>query len=158
MSSDEVDNPAPVEDVQEDSGEDVWQQEPNKRRKGDVRSWKKNVAKRQRDSGQAYVSVTTKKNVAARQPGPPCTCPLRCYDSIGQENIPLIFEKYYNLGSHDAQSAYIVIHVQSHDVKRMYAGPSSRRTCTREYSVELQPKNMIIIIPLLYFLSATVKL
>ena len=45
--------------------------EAQKRKKGDMDNWKKNIAKRSRNSGQEYVSVKTNKTVAARAVGEP---------------------------------------------------------------------------------------
>ena len=109
MDSENIDNPAAPQDVSED---EVWQEEPQLKRRGDKKTWSKHVAKRRRDSGEAYVSVTTKKEVNARKPGPPCTCPRNCYTKVGVDNVKIIFNNYYKLGSHDDQSAYIVSRVQ----------------------------------------------
>ena len=62
------------------------------KRKGDVSNWRKHVSKQQRNAGQGYVSYTTKKEIKAREVGPPCQCPKDCFAKVGEDNIKKIFE------------------------------------------------------------------
>ncbi|MPC98899.1 hypothetical protein E2C01_094285 [Portunus trituberculatus] len=40
------------------------------------------LAKKQRDSGESYISVTMKRQVDARSIGAPCSCPNKCFEKI----------------------------------------------------------------------------
>lgn len=80
-------------------------EEARKRRKRDVATWKRNIQKKRRDTGEEYTSTTTGAIVPARQVGPPCTCPNKCYDIVEHDNINEIFENYWKIGSHDLCNA-----------------------------------------------------
>lgn len=56
-SSDEIDNPAAVDSSGSDFEEEDVTQEPRRKKVGDRSQWAKNIAKRKRDSGEAYVGV-----------------------------------------------------------------------------------------------------
>lgn len=113
MSSAEEENNSATEDSSgADSEENVWNEEPLKKRVRNPSNWKKNIAKRKRDSGEAYVGVgPTKRHVEAKTLGPPCTCPRKCYDVVGADNAQLIFNKYWEMASHNAQTRLIVANV-----------------------------------------------
>ena len=63
-----------------------------KTRNGD--DWRQNVAKRKRNSGEAYVSRTTGRQVPARTVGPPCRD--GCWDKI---TMPIVTEINRILGN-----------------------------------------------------------
>ena len=72
-SSDErSDSPAPVV-PQVDAAMDMWSAEAQKKRKGDVSQWGRNVAKKRRDSGQEYVSDKGKRVIDTKTVGLPVT-------------------------------------------------------------------------------------
>lgn len=64
-------------------------------------SWKKNIAKKLRNSGYEYRSVKTGKTVQARKIGPSCSdkCRLACSSNFTQEKRIQIFNSYWALGS-----------------------------------------------------------
>lgn len=123
---------------------DIRSAEAQKKRRGNPQLWGRNVAKAKRDSGQEYVSDKTKNVVAARVVGPPCTCPRRCYDRVGADNVKCIFHGYWKIGDHNAQSSYLMNRVVSKEVSRRYAGPSTKRNVTYEYSV-LVDNNKVLV-------------
>ena len=63
---------------------------PCKRAKNQAQ-WKKYIAKRKRDSGEAYVSVKTKREVLGRSIGSPCGCVKKCFEKVGSDHIKDIF-------------------------------------------------------------------
>ncbi|XP_042884054.1 uncharacterized protein LOC122260721 [Penaeus japonicus] len=131
---------SPVVDVHpEGDGE-----EPSKKKKGDVSQWKKSVAKRRRNRGQEYVSVGRNKFVPARQVGEPCGCPKRCFEKLGEDTVKLIFDEYWKMGDHNAQSAYLFKMVLSKEVKVPSVGPDSRRKKTYEYGVLINNKRNLL--------------
>ena len=102
------------------------------------------MQKKQRDTGEEYTSTTTDAIVPARQVGPPCTCPNKCYDIVGRDNINQVFENYWKIGSHDGQSAYLAAHVSGKPVAWKYAGDDSCRKVACEYSVELNGEQKVV--------------
>jgi hypothetical protein len=63
--------------------------------------WKKNIAKKLRNSGNEYKSIKTGKIVQAKKVGAPCTdnCRLACSSNFTQEKRVQIFNCYWELGS-----------------------------------------------------------
>ncbi|XP_030764271.1 uncharacterized protein LOC115888640 [Sitophilus oryzae] len=81
---------------------------PKKRRKGQIS--KKKMAKILRDSGKQYISLSkSKKIVAAKKMGPPCTsrCRLKCSEKISENQRANIFQSYWNLASLTRQRDFI---------------------------------------------------
>lgn len=97
--------------------------------------WKKSVVKKKRQSGEKYVSRTTKMEVAARTVGPPCSCTKQCYELIGMEYIKEIFVNYWALADHSAQTSYINSRVRVENVAKSDVGEASRRKNTHVYTV-----------------------
>lgn len=71
--------------------------------------WKKNVAKRLKNQGKAYVSSTTGKNMKAKELLPPCNerCKLKCTSNFSDEARLNIFENYWALGDVNRQRDYL---------------------------------------------------
>ncbi|CAH0546612.1 unnamed protein product [Brassicogethes aeneus] len=72
-------------------------------------NWKKNLAKRLRNSGKEYVNVKTKKSYAERQLKPPCgeKCKIKCYTKFSEEQHREIFRKYWEIGCVQRQRDFI---------------------------------------------------
>lgn len=118
------------------SESEVETQEQPLKHKGSCDKWSCKSKKRLRDSGEAYISRFTEKEVAARVVGPSCDCSAKCYEKVGEDNIKVIFTNYWALKSHDLQSHYIHNRVQVIDVKRgRVKGRESRRKASRVYTV-----------------------
>lgn len=114
------------------------------RKRRDETQWKRNLAKRKRNSGQEYVGLNTGKTVAAKQVGPPCGCPKGCFLKLGEEVVQRIFSEYWKMGDYNAQSAYIVTMVLSKEVKTSGVGAGSRRKATLEYGVNVDSKRVVV--------------
>ena len=110
-------------------------QAATKKRKGNPKLWKTSVAKKKRDSGEAYVSAYTNKQMPARRVGPDCKCPKKCYEKIGMACIQEIFDNYWVLADHSAQTAYLTKLVHCETVNRSEVGEGSRRKNTNVYTV-----------------------
>ena len=117
---------------------------PKMRKRKEEEKWKKNITKKKRDRGEEYVSRTTSKVVPGRRVGAPCTCPKNCFQTLGDEAIQLIFKNYWDMGSHNAQSAYISKMVTSKQVKNPSVGESSRRKATKEYTVNMDNEKVVV--------------
>ncbi|CAB3228574.1 unnamed protein product [Arctia plantaginis] len=72
-------------------------------------NWKKNIAKKLKNSGCEYRSITTGKTVQARKIGPSCTdkCRLACSSHFTQEKRIQIFNSYWELGSVDRHRHFL---------------------------------------------------
>lgn len=99
-----------------------------------MNDWQKNACKVKRNSGSAYVSRNTKREVVARKIGPPCNC--GCFEKIGAEQISNIFESFWQIRNYDLQNAYLSKLVICNDVKRSYVKGRPSRTLGRiQYNV-----------------------
>ena len=80
-SSDECgDSPAPVV-PQADTAMDMWSAEAQKKRKGDVSQWGRNVAKKRATLVRSTsVTKASKRVVGAKTVSPACNCPKKCFD------------------------------------------------------------------------------
>ena len=117
---------------------------PKMRKRKEEGKWKKNIAKKKRNSGEEYVAHKSDKIVPARRVGDPCGCPKDCFGKVGDDAIQRIFKNYWNMGSHNAQSAYITKMVTSKEVKNPSVGDSSRRKATREYTVNVDNETVVV--------------
>ena len=90
------------------------------------------------------MSVKTHKTVAARSVRAACTCPKKCFDMLGDEAVQLIFDEYYKMADHNAQSSYLLRMVGSKDVKTPGVGEGSRRKATLEYSVRKAGEKVVV--------------
>ena len=85
-------------------------------RKRDENSWVKTCAKHARNTGKAYISRDTGKQVPARAVGPPCKD--NCFDKIGPDKIKEIYDNFWSIANYDLQNAYLSKLVSSTDIKR----------------------------------------
>ncbi|CAK1602117.1 unnamed protein product [Parnassius mnemosyne] len=116
-----------------------------KKRVRNESAWIKNVRKRQRNSGEQYVSRTG-KTVAAKSIKPPCTekCRLKCRNKITEEQRQEIFECYWGLGSLQRQrdflnSCLITLKVPYRRVKEG-AAKARNQNCVFNFTVNGETK------------------
>lgn len=79
----------------------------SRKRVRDPSKWKQNVAKSLRNSGKAYISTTSKKEVPGRCIKEACNCRLKCSDNIDETERTQLFESYWSLGEVELQRSYI---------------------------------------------------
>ncbi|KAI8429313.1 hypothetical protein MSG28_007808 [Choristoneura fumiferana] len=79
----------------------------SRKRTRDPSKWKQNIAKALRNSGKAYVSSSTKKEVPARCVKDACKCRLKCVDNISDTDRNTLFETYWSIGDIEIQRSYI---------------------------------------------------
>ncbi|MPC35831.1 hypothetical protein E2C01_029268 [Portunus trituberculatus] len=84
LNTDEFTDSSYTQKPHQPSDGDKWT--AHLKKKGAISVWAKNVAKRQRDSGQEYVAIKSKVVPAVRV-GSPCTCLKKCFEAVGEENI-----------------------------------------------------------------------
>ena len=73
-------------------------------------------AKRARNTGKAYISRDTGKQVPARVVGPPCKD--NCFDKIGPDKIKEIYDNFWSIANYDLQNAYLSKLVSSTDITK----------------------------------------
>lgn len=98
--------------------------------------WKKNTAKRKRNSGEEYESSVTRKVVKKKEIGAPCRD--GCFEKMGMNNIKAIHESFWGLGDFNLQNAFIqkfcVKGVVKRRLVRVRGDAPPKRSCTRSYS------------------------
>ena len=73
---------------------------------------KKNIRKKLRQSGKAYISATGQHVPARSMKGKDCSkCKFKCSEKISEGQRQKIFDAFWNLQSHDRQRDYICDHV-----------------------------------------------
>ncbi|MPC61552.1 hypothetical protein E2C01_055624 [Portunus trituberculatus] len=99
--------------------------------------WKKNLAKRRRNMGEAYVSRSTGRQVQARVMRPPCAD--GCYDKIALPIVTVLHREFWAIGNFALQNAYIQKQVCKKPVKRhrpvQEPNEARLRSCTLEYTL-----------------------
>ena len=90
-----------------------------RKRKKDTANWKKNVAKRLKAEGQAYISVKTGLPMPAAKVGRPCGCPRNCFDQFTDEQIQRVFRDFWAIGdNYVAKSSHLNGLIRDRPVKR----------------------------------------
>lgn len=86
---------------------------PRNRKRGPRRKiqepqmWKRNIRKRLRNSGDAYISVSGKSVAAKSFDNTDCQCTRECHKLIPIQQREKLFNDYYKLGSFDLKTAYL---------------------------------------------------
>ena len=112
--------------------------ESSRKRQRTPGQWKKNVAKKKRNLGQAYESgEPSGGHVAARTIGLPCRC--GCFEKVGRENVQQVFSEFWALGDFNLQNEYLASVIKSIDVARSRVKERpSRRKRSVTYNVKCQ--------------------
>ncbi|XP_045778740.1 uncharacterized protein LOC123876489 [Maniola jurtina] len=107
----------------------VWFPPQKKKRKGVIND-KKKTAKKLRNSGKQYVSLSkTKRVISERRMGPPCTerCRLRCSEKIDEDHRNAIFKLYWEMGCITRQRDFICKHLTIVTPKYSYKRENNNR-------------------------------
>ena len=94
---------------------------------------KQAVAKRRRNLGLEYTTVTGSK-MSAKKIGPPCAD--GCFVRVGDESVRAINERFWAMGNYDAQNSYIQKMVRTVPIKRKYTKAPVSARVNHEYSVK----------------------
>ncbi|KAK3786283.1 hypothetical protein RRG08_018168 [Elysia crispata] len=109
------------------------QEKPQKRQRN-PELWKKNLKKRARQTGQAYVTDTGREVPARRiREGCGSSCRLKCHENFDQESREDLFQTFWGLEDKGQQRLYIARHVIKCDVARKRVEASERRGFTLRY-------------------------
>ena len=115
------------------------------KRKRNPEKWQINIAKRQRNLGQEYVSSNTGQRVAARAVGPPCTCQKKCFDNIGIDAIKEIHSQYWSSGDWAIHTSFIQSHSRRTEVKRRRGqDPEKQRAGNWIYHVSVGGEEIVV--------------
>ena len=87
-----------------------------RKRTKNIELWKDSVKKMKRNTGEAYTSYKSEKNVAARSIGPPCSC--GGFTKIGINKTQILFDKFWKIGNFNDQNAYLSKLLKSEDPGR----------------------------------------
>ena len=110
----------PVFELNTEAVSDVAvEQNHGRKRVCSMESWKKNVKKRLRNSGQEYVMNSGRKRESRKmKPGCGVGCRLKCHDRITENQRSNIFNDYWKLGDPIRQREYLAAHVKRGSVRR----------------------------------------
>lgn len=119
--------------------------EPNanrgKKRKLSIATRKKETAKRLRNMGKEYISVSKScKVISARTMGGPCTekCRLACFNKFSQEQRQVIFDQYWKLGNLEQQRAFIAASIEPVKPKYRYTRMENQRNFNQAFYFSIQ--------------------
>lgn len=107
---------------------------PKKRRRN-IKSWKRNVAKEKRLKGEKFINSTGKEVPPKLFHPVTCSCASQCHLKIGFDRQEALFKNFYSLESYDLQTSNIYSFVDVAQKLRCYKkdGNPSRRSNTRLY-------------------------
>ena len=107
-------------------------------------NWKRNLKRRKRCTGQAYLTKHGKQK-RARQIRAGCnvTCRYGCKGKITEDQRRSIFEEYWALGDHTRQREFVARNVQKTEKGRQVKhGCSSRRKFSYRWSFDVSSKRI----------------
>ena len=105
-----------------------------RKRKRDPALWKRNIQKRQRNSGKEYISQTGKVR-AARKIGSTCSdkCRLKCFTKFSESQRENIFSDYWASGEKRDQKHFVLSHIEKAPVKRQTLQAKTKRSGSFKY-------------------------
>ncbi|XP_063239520.1 uncharacterized protein LOC134540614 [Bacillus rossius redtenbacheri] len=114
-----------------------------RKRKCNVKKWKRNVAKSKRARGEAYVGHRGKKK-PGRQTATNCKCKKNCLGSLTNERKHLFLKAFNNIAEQERQDSYLsgLITVLSVARRRIVSGNKSPRCFSIKYKVRDGPKQI----------------
>lgn len=84
-----------------------------RKRKATPQTWKKNIRKQLRISGQEYTSPHSGKKVPKRMLKQPCSnCKFKCASVFTEEDRQKIFDSFWSLGAYERQKDFICSSVE----------------------------------------------
>ncbi|KAK3107527.1 hypothetical protein FSP39_016707 [Pinctada imbricata] len=113
-----------------------------RKRKCTPETWKKNVRKKLKLSGQQYVSQRGKTVNAKEMKQVNCNkCKLKCSSKVSDEKRREVFQNFWSLGSYERQKDFVVSHVEEKNTRTYLTDDNQpakkRRQVYRTYSFEV---------------------
>lgn len=103
-------------------------------------TWKKNIVKKSRLSGQEYYSHYCNKTIEKKKIGPPCDD--GCFEKVGYEAVKVLFDNFYLLENFEAQTSYVIRRVTEVPVKRKRTkNPKYKSRINKSYTVHYNGKD-----------------
>ncbi|KAJ8944554.1 hypothetical protein NQ314_009460 [Rhamnusium bicolor] len=126
----------------------------SRKRKRQENKWKRNVAKKLKNTGQSYVS-STGKEVNGRRLREPCgsKCRLKCRDKISLDDRGRLFQQFWEMGNVNKQREYIIRHIKSVSPKYIYKRVNPTRDRSENKAYHFQVENKFIRVCRLFFLN-----
>lgn len=133
-NSSSEDEPVEIVERQETSKAGV------KKKKRDVKSWKRNVQKVKRAKGESYTSITSGKMIPERKQGTDCECHKECLTKLSSGEKNEILTAFNDLADQEKQDAYLSSLITVSQIKRrrknvLNANNNSQRNNTYKYRV-----------------------
>ena len=99
----------------------------------------KNISKIKRNSGQKYISRTSKKLVDAKKVGTPCgdSCRIKYSTKISENGWQDIHRSFWKLGDNNLQRSFILQCMENIIPKYRMSTPGSKRTHNNAYYFEI---------------------
>ena len=132
--------PESSDDEIEDELENVPKQKMSRKRFRYVHKWKRNVIKKARETGQAYVSHSGKcvKEKTAPVSVSLCNhCRYKCNEHVDDDSRTALFSSYYELPS-DAQNVYLFSCLMTTEPKYRLVNAESQREVSVIYNVNVK--------------------
>lgn len=109
----------------------------SKKRMRRPHSWSKNILKRKRNCGEAYIT-TSGKSIAARTIRPPCgnKCRLQCTTKFTEDQRQTFHASYWAIGNIEGQRHYLVQSMVPITPKYRVQKPGSKRSNNYAYFFE----------------------
>lgn len=117
-----------------------------KKRKLGPEKWKKNLAKKLRNTGVSYTNTKSKNTYPKRKLQPPCdeSCKLKCANKISEEERINIFEMYWALGNVQRQREFINACMTTVTPKYRYTREGSTRRPNNAFYFDVKEKRIRI--------------
>ncbi|XP_062577208.1 uncharacterized protein LOC134239069 [Saccostrea cucullata] len=120
-----------------------------RKRKATPETWKKNVRKQLKLTGQQYVSQRGKTVKARVMKSVNCSkCKLKCSTKVTEEKRNEIFKNFWSLGSYERQKDFVVSHIEEKKTRTYLADDNQpvkkRRQVHRTYHFETDGSRTII--------------
>lgn len=138
-------------DIVLDRGSEVDDEEPDEPDDDSIvrtRKRKRNPNKKQqrkvkRNRGEAYVTSKGKSVSAKTFSNPPCNCKMKCTDKVTEEQRKDMFDRFYRMGSFQAQNAYIsgLCQQGTPKVHRVRDGSRGNKKVSISYHLQLADRN-----------------
>ena len=100
--------------------------------------WVKKKRKVDKDRGTAYTTYSGDQKPEKELVSLTCHCSYKCSKKISDEERQRIFQKFYDLGNHDAQNKYLFGLISVADVKRRTVSTGRPRTRTIVYQIRMK--------------------
>lgn len=141
----QLDGPDVIEGTDSnDSDEDITNEittTKGKKRKLNPSTWKRNVVKKLRATGEEYTSIYTNKIVPKRVTGPACKCIYKCFSKITDADKSSLIESFNAIGDKEKQDTFLCGLINVNNVQRrrplVLGTPEIKKSVSCNYKIRL---------------------